>query len=127
MATRKNDVNRKSIGAEMIEGLTDLVAALETGDDLGGRFTCHRVKLDLKPEAYTPGLVKETRATLRASQVIFAKFLGVSAKTVRAWEQGLNTPSGMACRFMDEIRRNPDHYRERLSQSVTRKSGPQPA
>jgi putative transcriptional regulator len=63
-------------------------------------------------------LVKQTRALLGASQAVFANFLGVSVKTVRAWEQGVNTPSAMACRFMDEIRRDPKHWIARLSEAA---------
>jgi DNA-binding transcriptional regulator YiaG len=36
----------------------------------------------------------------------------VSVKTVRAWEQEVNTPSAMACRFMDKTRRDPKHWIE---------------
>ena len=57
--------------------------------------------------------VLATRKLLRVSQVLFAQFLGVSPKTVRAWEQGRSEPKDIACRFMDEIQRNPDYYRER--------------
>ena len=116
-------MDKKSIGQEMVDGLTELVAALEASDDLGGRFTCYTVKLNLQPVPYTPELVRQTRQLLAVSQVIFAQFLGVSANTVRAWEQGKTAPKPMACRFMDEIRRTPDHYRQRLRDSLTTKAG----
>ena len=45
-------------------------------------------------------------------------FLGVSVKTVQAWEQGLQTPPKMACRFMDEIRHDPEHWIERLKEAI---------
>ena len=48
--------------------------------------------------------------------MLFARFLGVSVKTVRAWEQGTNTPQEIACRLMDEILHDPDYWRKRLSQ-----------
>ena len=34
------------------------------------------------------------------SQRIFAGYLGVSDKTVEAWEAGTNRPSGAACRIL---------------------------
>jgi hypothetical protein len=40
---------------------------------------------------------------------------------VQAWESGVNTPSDMACRFMDEIRHNPEYWQKRLSESISRK------
>lgn len=108
-----------SVGAKIIEGLREFTEALEKGESIAERFTCRTVMLDLLPVAYGPEKVKATRELLRASQGIFAQFLGVSTKSVRAWEQGINTPSNMACRFMDEIQRNPDFWRDRLLESVT--------
>ena len=97
----------KSVGREMIDGLTELVTALETGTELDDVLTRRTVTLDLSPVAYTPGLVQKTRKVLEVNQVIFAKFLGVPLKTVRAWEQGRYKPTDTACRFMDEIRHAP--------------------
>lgn len=114
----------KSIADEILDGLTDFVEALESGNDLDERFTCHRVKLDLLPETYNGEKVKMTRRLLKVSQALFAKFLGVSVKTVRSWEQGLSEPAKIACRFMDEIQREPAHYRMRLAKSLRHKSTP---
>ena len=113
-----------SIADEILEGLTEFVESLEASDDLDDRFTCHRVKLDLKPETYNGEKVKATRRLLNVSQALFAKFLGVSVKTVRSWEQGLGEPSKIASRFMDEIQREPAHYRMRLAKSLRSKSKP---
>ncbi len=115
-------IKPKSVADEILEGLEDFVGALEMGSDLDGRFTCHRVKLDLKPETYNADKVKAIRRLLKVSQALFAKFLGVSVKTVRSWEQGLSEPSKIACRFMDEIQREPDHYRMRLVKSLRSKA-----
>jgi putative transcriptional regulator len=109
----------KSFGSKVIDALADFTDALEKGE-VTKRFTCRQVKLNLQPQPYSPKLVKETRGVLGVSQSLFARFLGVSPKTVHAWEQGLNPPSKMACRFMDEIRRSPDHWRKRLRQVTVR-------
>lgn len=114
--------NRNTIADEIVQGLTEFAEALEAGTDLGERFTCHRVVLDLRPEPYSAEKVKATRKILRASQTLFAKFLGASVKTVRHWEQGLTEPNKMACRFMDEIRRDPDYYLRRLSEAARPKN-----
>jgi len=74
--------------------------------------------LDLRPTAYSPELVKATRKSLRASQKVFAELLGVSVKTVCAWEQGINTPQDVACRFMDEIRHDPSYWLKRIKESA---------
>jgi len=113
---RMNDVER-----DLVEGLEGFVEALKNDEPISGEFTCRRVVLDLETHDYTPERVKATRKLLRVSQVLFAHFLGVSAKTVRAWEQG-KTPSDIAGRFMDEIQRNPEYWRQRLKESTKTKA-----
>ncbi len=44
--------------------------------------------------------VKRIRATTGLSQKLFAGYMGVSGKTVEAWEAGTNTPSGAASRIL---------------------------
>ena len=63
-------------------------------------------------------LPRETRDLLGASQGVFAGFLGVSVQTIRAWEQGRQNPSEMVCRFLGEIKRNPQYWRIRLRDSL---------
>jgi DNA-binding transcriptional regulator YiaG len=103
-----------SVASEIIEGLREFAESLERKESIAGRFDCRVVELDLRPTSYDPALVKKTRHLLHASQKVFARFLGVSAKTVSSWEQGVNTPSAMAGRFMDEIRANPAYWVKRL-------------
>jgi putative transcriptional regulator len=112
----------ETFGSKIIGALADFTDALERGD-VTGRLTCRQVKLNLHPEPYSAELVKTTRRVLGVSQTLFAKFLGVSPKTVRSWEQGINTPSKMACRFMDEIRRSPQHWADLLRASMVRCDG----
>lgn len=95
--------------------LEEFTEALESGETIQNKFTCRKVEFRLKPRPYDPEAVKKTRKLLRASQKVFAMFLGTSVKTIQAWEQGTGTANKMACRFMDEIRRNPDYWRGRLS------------
>lgn len=97
--------------------LQNFVDALKR-DEVSEKFNCRTVVLDLEPTDYEPAKVIETRKLLGASQVVFAKFLGASVKTIRAWEQGLNPPKEMACRFMDEIRLNIAYWKKRLKDSV---------
>ena len=40
------------------------------------------------------------------SQKIFASYLGVSDKTVEAWESGTNHPSGAASRLLNMMEMN---------------------
>lgn len=109
---------KASVGKRVVDRLQAFTEALENKDVISERFTCRRFVLDLQPTPYDPAKVKQTRNLLNASQAVFAMFLGVSRGTVRRWEQGTNTPSDMACRFMDEIRSSPDLFKNRLRDAV---------
>jgi putative transcriptional regulator len=105
---------KASVGHEIVKRIQDFAEALKATKPISERFTCRRVVLDLNPTPYDPDLVRKTRRILGASQAMFAKFLGVKTKTVQNWEQGLQAPSDMACRFMDEIRANPEYWLDRF-------------
>jgi putative transcriptional regulator len=110
--------SQPSVGERMIERLQHFTEVLESGADISQRFTCRTVALAVKPTVYHPRLVRETRDLLAVNQAVFARFLGVSVQTVRAWEQGVNTPSSLASRFLDEIRHDPTYWRARLRETV---------
>ena len=44
--------------------------------------------------------VKRIRNKSRMTQKILAEYMGVSVKTVEAWETGTSHPSGAACRLL---------------------------
>jgi putative transcriptional regulator len=117
----KQTQKKASVATRMIQGLQEFVDALKTKQPITEKFTVRVIQLDLRPCKYDPEQVKKTRRLLHASQAVFARFLGVSVKTVRAWEQGVNTPNDMACRFMDEIRFNPEYWMERLQKAAVAK------
>lgn len=98
----------------IIQGLQRFADALESGEDVTETFTCRKIVLDLEPTSYSPELVKKTRKMLGMSQAMFAQFLGASRQAVQKWEQGRGKPEPVACRFMDEIRRNPEYWRNRF-------------
>lgn len=104
------------IGKKIIDRLERFTIDLEQGVDIARKYTCRQIVLDLEPKTYDAKQVLKARKTLGLSQMLFARFLGVSVKTVRAWEQGTNTPQVIACRLMDEIQHDPDYWRKRLSQ-----------
>lgn len=112
---------KRSIGEEIIDGLEDFAKALETNESIPAKYTCRRIALDLHPQTYGPTLVRKTRTLLGVSQAVFAQFLGVSVKTVSAWEQGRNVPQDVACRLMDEIRHDPSYWQKRLREMAVSK------
>ena len=48
--------------------------------------------------------IKEIRLSFGMTQSTFAQFMGVSNKTVEAWERGTNRPTGPACRLLSLIK-----------------------
>lgn len=49
---------------------------------------------------YSASEIKDIRSNLNMTQSVFALVMGVSKKTVEAWEQGVNSPSGSSCRLL---------------------------
>jgi DNA-binding transcriptional regulator YiaG len=115
---KRKKQQRVTGGEQMIRDLKKLNRVITRGQSVRDRFTCNRIVLKLQPRKYEPAMVKGVRKKLGMSQAIFAQFLGVSAGTVRSWEQGQNPVPGIACRFLDELDRNPAYWQERLQESA---------
>jgi putative transcriptional regulator len=56
--------------------------------------------------------IRALRKRLQLSQALFAAALGVSIKTVEAWESGRNKPSGSAQRILELLDRE-NHFLEK--------------
>ena len=54
----------------------------------------------LPVKEYQADQIKLIRKSVNMSQKLFASYLGVSEKTVEAWESGKNHPSGAASRIL---------------------------
>ena len=57
-------------------------------------------------QTYTKEEIKQVRAKHKMTQRMFAEVVGVSQKTVEAWETGTNTPTGSAMRVIQLIESN---------------------
>jgi len=66
---------------------------------LNKKIKIRKVSIENIPH-YQAKQIKEIRNKLRLTQAIFAKVLGVSIKTVEAWEAGKNIPNGPAQRIL---------------------------
>ena len=51
--------------------------------------------------------IKKIRNDIGATQVVFARIMGVSKKTVEAWEAGRNKPDGPARRLLAMVQEDP--------------------
>lgn len=73
----------------------------EAVDDVNGKNKLKRNTVEIEPlKSYSAQKIKDIRLSVGMSQKLFAGYLGVSIKTVEAWEAGKNRPSGAACRLL---------------------------
>lgn len=73
-----------------------------------GNLKANTRTLSITPiEEFTANEIKDIRKNAGMTQMLFAKFLGVSLKTVEAWEAGRNHPNGTACRLLSLTKRDP--------------------
>ena len=73
-----------------------------------GNIKARKTTLSIMPlDVFTATEIKEIRNSTGLTQALFAKYMGVSIKTVEAWEAGRNHPDGAACRMLSITRANP--------------------
>lgn len=73
-----------------------------------GNLKARTRTLSVNPvEKFTASEIKDIRKKTGLTQVLFAKYIGVSQKTVEAWEAGTNHPSGAACRMLSITKKDP--------------------
>lgn len=93
--------------------MTELLdMAQEMGNDLfkvGAMDIVTKRQLDAlclpEKRVFKPIEIRRIRKRNRVSQAVFASVLGTGKTTVQHWEQGVKTPSGMACRLLDLVDR----------------------
>jgi len=73
-----------------------------------GKINARKTKLTVKPAiTFNNNDIKHIRQRTGLSQVMFAGSLGVSPKTIEAWENGRNKPEGASCRLLEIVRDDP--------------------
>lgn len=89
---------------ELIAGLKEVLDHKRGRKRLPGR----RLELSAPAPEWTAREIKKFREeTMEMSQTEFAALLNVKPPTVRAWEQGLNVPSGAAARLLQALKKDP--------------------
>ncbi|MDR1588440.1 MAG: helix-turn-helix domain-containing protein [Treponema sp.] len=74
-----------------------------------GKLEARKVRLTIKPvDNFNSDEIRKIRRNTGLSQVLFAGSLGVSPKTVEAWENGRNKPEGASRRLLEIVREEPD-------------------
>jgi putative transcriptional regulator len=95
-----------SVYDSIIQGLTEALDYQE------GKIPARKVKLTIKPvDTFNNDDIKRIRQKTGLSQVMFAGSLGVSPKTVEAWENGRNKPEGASRRLLEIVRDDPGFLR----------------
>ncbi|MDR0915906.1 MAG: helix-turn-helix domain-containing protein [Oscillospiraceae bacterium] len=81
----------------------------EALDHAQGKRTLRTARLSTvaPPREFKAEEIKSIRNTLGMTQAFFADFMGVSPKTVEAWESGRNIPEGPARRILSVVQVDP--------------------
>lgn len=108
---RRSKGNGASFADLVIESLEEFVEAAKSGEDLHRRFSVQHVPQTPPPRRFRPSDIRGVRDRVGVSQAVFAAILGVSTKTLQAWEQGVGRPPGVARRLLETIARDPDPWR----------------
>ena len=85
-----------------------LTSANEALEHAQGKRNLRTTTLPLPPKSLNGRAVKRVRASLHASQAVFARYLNVSTKLVQAWEADRRTPEGPALVLLHIAARQPD-------------------
>ena len=89
---------------KIMSGIEEIIEDLQ-----GGQPRLTRRTVSIEPvKTFGAADVKRIRTSTGFSQSLFAGYLGVSVKTVEAWEAGTNRPSGAASRLLSMIESDAD-------------------
>lgn len=97
-------MKHSELGNEVIEGLNEIVS-IEKGRR-AAKLSKDSVSI-LPMEEFKPGDISLMRHKFEMSISVFAEVLGVSTKTVEAWESGYRKPSGAYARLLQIIIHDP--------------------
>ncbi len=92
----------KSVYESIMTGLAEAIEDAQSSEKKLNR----RVVTIIPVKEYNANEVKRIRKATGFSQKLFASYMGVSDKTVEAWEAGKNTPSGAASRILNMMEMN---------------------
>ncbi len=96
-----------NIYESILTGLTEAIEDAQSTEKVLKRNTVTIVPI----KEYHATDIQRIRKSTGLSQRLFAGYLGVSKKTVEAWEAGINHPSGAASRLLNMMEMN-DHLIE---------------
>lgn len=86
---------------DLVEGFNGILESQNGKHDL--KTTIYSIP---EVKRYTTTEIKTIRKNMGLTQALFAAYMGVSKKTVEAWERGINKPTGPACRLLSVLENN---------------------
>lgn len=89
----------ESVYQSIVTGLSE---AIEDTKSHEKKLTRHTVSI-MPVKEYDAKAIQNIRKRTGLSQKLFAGYMGVSTKTVEAWEAGTNRPSGAASRILNML------------------------
>lgn len=94
-----------TIYQSVIKGLQEAI------DHEEGRIRAKSYTFEIKPmPEYDQERIRQIRKQAHMTQKIFAEIMGVSVKTVEAWESGRNKPQGPAKRMLSMMEIEPNIF-----------------
>jgi len=70
-------------------------------------FDLRSVELPAPPKPLKPAEIRALRASMNASQALFARLLNVSSNAVESWEQGIREPRQATLKLLHIAKKNP--------------------
>ena len=92
------------------EGIMSGIEDAKKSFGSGKKLTFDKAPLPPKPKEISSDEIFEIREMLNMSQHVFAQYLNVSTKTVQAWEQKVNQPSGPALKLIRLFQEKPSVF-----------------
>ena len=100
------------------ETLAELREVAEKG--VGSLRKRTRTLLPVTPVVrYKPEEIKALRIRLQFTQTYFGMLMGVSLKTIQAWEAGTNKPNGAALRVLQVLDKDPHAFEKYVYAEAT--------
>lgn len=88
----------KSLYSDLKEGLKEAIEYEK------GSGKANVTKLTISPvKKYHAKEIRSARMAAGMTQAVFASYIGVSVKTVEAWERGVSSPTGPANRLINML------------------------
>ena len=107
-------MKKTKVGQDLIGSMKEAVAWNE------GKLNLRTEDIELpdSPPELDGKAVKKIREMLKVSQPVLAKYLGVSDKAVKAWEQNISQPNGSAIRLLQIAADRPTEFRSLIARAA---------